>query len=71
MLNHDNELLKYIEKFTLSNNFSYINKIIISILHKYPISREKLFGNETIKIRDTVAPNCKLSIINELILIKD
>ena len=71
MLNHNNKLLKYIANFSHSKSFSYMNKNIMSILHKYSISHEKLYCNESIKIRDTVACNRKLSIISELLLFRD
>ena len=61
---HDFEIDKVndinITKFTLPDNISNINKSIVSILHKHSISHEKLFGYESIMIRETVAPSWKI-----------
>ena len=71
MLNHDNQLVKFISSFTLSNNFSYMYKNLISILYKHSISYEKLYNNQSIKINENVSSNWKIPIIRELILIRD
>ena len=71
ILNHNNKFLKYIANFSLSNNFSYININIMSIIHKYSISQEKLYCNESITIRDNIAPNWMFPIIYELISTKN
>ena len=41
MLNHENQLIKYITSFTLSNNFSYMTVNLMNILYKHSISYEK------------------------------
>ena len=43
----------------------------MSILHKYSISHEKLYCNQSIIIRDNIAPNWKVPIIHELLSAKD
>ena len=43
----------------------------MSILHKHSISHEKSYCNQSIKIRDNIAPDWKVPIIYELLLAKD
>ena len=71
MLNHDNEIMNYLIHFTISNNFSNINKNLIYVLFKHSISYEKLFDNQSINMKDKVEPNSKIPIIKELLLTKD
>ena len=66
MLNHENQLIKYIASFTHSNNFSYMTVNLINILYKHSISYEKLYCNQNIQINCNVEYNWK-----ELILIRD
>ena len=63
MLNHENQLIKYITSFTLSNNFSYMTVNLINILYKHSISYEKLYCNQNIKINCNVEYNWKLFCI--------
>ena len=68
MLNHENQLIKYIASFTLSNNFSYMTVNLMNILYKQSISYEKLYCNQHIKI------NCNveyISCIKELIFVRN
>ena len=48
-----------------------MNRNIMSILHKHPISHEKLYCNQSIKIRDNIAPNWKVPFIHEILSAKD
>ena len=71
MLIHDNGLVKFIANFSHSNSFSYMYKNIMSILHKHSISHEKLYCNQSIKIRDNIAPNWRVTLIHEILSAKD
>ena len=71
MLIHDNGLVKFIANFSHSNSFSYMNKNIMSILHKHSISHEKLYCNQSIKISDNIAPNWRVPFIHEILSAKD
>merc|ERR1712212_487435 len=71
MLIHDNGLVKFIANFSYSNSFSYMNRNIMSILHKHSISHEKLYRNQSIKISDNIAPNWRVPFIHEILSAKD
>ena len=71
LLNHSNSVISHLINFTISNNFSNINKNLIDILFKHSISYDKLFVNKSIRIKDNVEPNWKTPIITELLQVKD
>ena len=71
LLNHSNSVIRHLINFTISNNFSNINKNLINILFKHSISYEKLLDNKSIIIKDNFEPNWKIPLLNELILARD
>ena len=67
LLNHSNSVIRHLINFTISNNFSNINKNLIDILLKHSISYDKLFLNKSIKINDNSELSWRIPIISELL----